>query len=180
MASAPILTGLIVVLVLFGRYESATPGGSGSSAAQQPAGAPARTEAPPPMVWLVSKTIKDQPPTKQPDVTLGLGEWYVNADRTIWVAKNSWQAGSDGNKVIWIRPAGTKLVITGRRLDAQAPPPRATPDRGYPGGFTVTFLYFPTSGCWEVIAKAGSKELRFVTEVAPPAPARRTRPANPS
>src|SRR5712692_4188940 len=176
MISAPILTGLIVVLVLFGGYQSATPGGSGSSAAQQPAGAPPRTEVPPPMVCPVSKTIKDEPP-KQPDVTLGLAEWYVNADRTIWVARNPWQAG--GNKVIWIRPSGTKLVITGRRLDAQAPPPRATPDRGYPGGFTVTFLYFPTSGCWEGIAKAGSKELRFVTEVLPPAPARRTRPANP-
>ncbi len=129
------------------------------------------------MVCPVSKTIKDEPPI-QPDVTLGLGEWYVNGDRTIWVAKNSWRSG--GNKVIWIRPAGTKLVITGRRLDAQAPPPRATPDRGYPTGFTVTGLYFPTAGCWEVIAKAGSKELRFVTEVLPPAPARRTRPANPS
>ena len=178
MASAPILTGLIVVLVLFGGYWSATPGGSGSSAAQQPAGASAQTGESPPMVCPVSKTIKDQPP-RQPDIAYGSAEWYVNADRTIWVAKNSWQAGSDGNKVIWIRPAGTKLVITGRRLDAQAPPPRATPDRGYPGGFTVTFLYFPTSGCWEVIAKAGSKELRFVIEVLPPAPAPRTRPANP-
>ncbi len=179
MTSAPILTSWIIVLVLFGGYESATPGGSGSSAAQQPASAPARTEVPPPMVCPVSKTTKDQPP-KQPDITYGSTEWYANADRTIWVAKNSWQAGSEGNKVIWIRPAGTKLIITGRRLDAQAPPPRASPDRGYPTGFTVTGLYFPASGCWEVTAKAGSKELRFVTEVAPPAPARRTRPANPS
>jgi hypothetical protein len=117
MTSAPILTGWIVVLVLFGGYQSAAPGGSGSSAAQQPAGAPARTGAPPPMVCPVSKTTKDQPP-RQPDITYGSAEWYVNADRTIWVAKNSWQAGSGANKVIWIRPAGTKLVITGRRLDA--------------------------------------------------------------
>lgn len=51
---------------------------------------------------------------------------------------------------------------------------------GYPTGFTVTGLYFPTSGCWEVTAKAGSKELRFVTEVLPSAPPRRTRSANPS
>jgi len=179
MTSAPILTGWIVVLVLFGGFESATPGGSGSSPAQQPAGAPARTEAPPAMVCPVSKTIQDEPP-EQPDITYGSAEWYVNADRTIWVAKNSWQAGSGGNKVIWIRPAGTTLVITGRRLDAQAPPPRASPDRGYPTGFTVTGLYFPASGCWEITAKAGSKELRFVTEVLPPAPAHRTRPANPS
>lgn len=176
MTSTPVLTGWIVVLVLFGGWHSATPG-AGSSAAQQSAGAPAQTDAPPAIVCPVSKTIKDEPP-KQPDVTLWFGEWYVNADRTIWVAKSSWQAG--GNKVIWIRPAGTKLVITGRRLDAQAPPPRASADRGYPTGFTVTGLYFPASGCWEITAKAGSKELRFVTEVLPPAPARRTRPANPS
>jgi hypothetical protein len=176
MASTRVLMTLTVVLVFFVGYECVTRGKNGSAAALQAAEEPAPPPKPPSAACPVSKAVKDEPP-KDPDADpVGFGDWFVNADRTIWVRKDSWQAGSDGNKVYWVRPAGTKLVITGRRIDAPAPPPRATADRGYPTGFTVTGLYFESPGCWELTAKAGSKELHFVTEVVAPS----TKPSSPS
>ncbi len=168
MGRARILTSLIVLLVLVGGYERVRESAVGLLRPSQAAAAQGPTGIMASATCSVSKAIRDEPPKDPNADRFGFGDWYVNADRTIWVAKNSWRAGRDGNKVIWIRPAGTKLVVTGRRLDAAAPPLRATSDRGYPTGFTVTGLYFPTEGCWEITAKAGSKELRFVTEVARP------------
>jgi hypothetical protein len=168
MASARVLMSLVVVLILSGGYERVTTANNGSVVTLQAAEAPAPTAMPSSTGCPVSKTVKDEPPKDPNADRFGFGDWYVNADRTIWVRNDSWQAGGNGNKVIWIRPAGTKLVITGRRVDAPASPPRATADRGYPTGFTVTGLYFESLGCWELTAKAGTKELHFVTEVVAP------------
>jgi hypothetical protein len=71
--------------------------------------------------------------------------------------------------VLWIRPQGTELVITGRRLDAEAAPLEASIPCCYPTGFQATGLTFPIEGCWEVTAQAGEAELRFVTKVLPSA-----------
>ena len=78
-----------------------------------------------------------------------------------------WKAGADGNKILWIRPEGTELKVSGHRLDADAPPLRADIPCCYPTGFQVTGLYFPTEGCWEVTAEAGKSRLQFVVEIAP-------------
>ena len=176
MASPRVLMSLMVVLVFLGGYERVTREKNGSAAALQTAEGPAPTAKPASTACPVSNAVKDEPPKDPNADPVGFGDWFVNADRTIWVRKDSWQAGSDGNKVYWVRPAGTKLVITGRRIDGQAPPPRATADRGYPTGFTVTGLYFESPGCWELTAKAGNKELHFVTEVVAPS----TKPSSPS
>jgi hypothetical protein len=178
MASARVLPSLIVVLLFSAGHERVTPGSDGPVATLRAIAGPAPTAMPPSTGCPVSKTVKDEPPKDPNADRFGFGDWYVNADRTIWVRNNSWKAGSDGNKVIWIRPAGTKLVITGRRIDAPASPPRATADRGYPTGFTVTGLYFESPGCWELTAKAGSKELHFVTEVIAPSAPRSLDPAS--
>ncbi|HYN88459.1 MAG TPA: hypothetical protein VER55_08005, partial [Ardenticatenaceae bacterium] len=114
---------------------------------------------------------QDQPPKDPNADPFGFGDWYINADRTLWVGlleEQMWRAG--GEKVIWIRPAGSQLVITGHRLDAVAPPVHADIPCCYPTGFQVTGLTFPTEGCWEVTARTEEYELRFVTEVAPVAP----------
>jgi hypothetical protein len=55
-----------------------------------------------------SKIILDEPPKDPNADRFGFGEWYVNRDRTIWVRRQEWRIGSEGNKVIWIRPAATK------------------------------------------------------------------------
>jgi hypothetical protein len=65
-----------------------------------------------------------------------------------------------------VRPRGEDLIITGRRLDSSAPPLEAQVPCCYPTGFQIVALHFPTEGCWEVSAKAGTSELTFVTRVA--------------
>jgi hypothetical protein len=96
--------------------------------------------------------------------------YFVNADRSIWAS--AWfteeyplRAGEDGNKMGWFRPAGATLEITGRRIDAEAPPLEAHIPCCYPTRFQATGLVFPTEGCWEVTAKADESELTFVVQV---------------
>jgi hypothetical protein len=107
------------------------------------------------------------------------GDWYVNADRTIWATFWGWdfvRRGPDvpdprtgyrpGTKVLWIKPEQSPIIVTGHRLDGDAPPLQYSatdPDTAriiQPSG-----VYFPTAGCWEVDAKAGPSELHFVVLV---------------
>lgn len=115
-----------------------------------------------------SQTILAEPPKEPNADAFGYGRYYVNANRTLWVAQNDWQAGAEGNKVIWIRPAGRKLVVTGERIDVEAPPLKADPDQGTVAyGFTVIGLYFPAPGCWRIDARADNDELVFIARVSP-------------
>jgi len=107
-------------------------------------------------------------PSRDPGADpFGSGPWYVNADRTIWAGADvvRTRAGKKGNKVLWIRPAGAELTVSGRRLDASAPPMKATIPCCYPTGFQASGLAFPTEGCWEIVAVAGTSQLTFVTKV---------------
>ena len=116
----------------------------------------------------VSPTVNAQPPKDPNADPFGFGPWFINADRTMWAGLDSgWVAGENGNKVIWIRPAGTSLVVSGHRLDGDAPPLRADIPCCYETGFQVTGLYFSTEGCWEVTATAGKSQLQFVVAVPP-------------
>jgi hypothetical protein len=111
------------------------------------------------------------------------GTFYANDDSTLWVSvpRDGWPAGGQtynggrpipGQKTYWVRPKGTALAITGRRLDGEAPAVEAHVPCCYPSGFQIVSLHFPTAGCWEVKATAGDRELTFVTQVRPPAPTR--------
>lgn len=75
----------------------------------------------------------------------------------------------DGSLVMkfpWWRSVRGKLNIEGRRLNAAAPPLRASIPEGYGDtGFQATGLIFPSTGCWEVRANVGEANLTFVTEV---------------
>lgn len=77
--------------------------------------------------------------------------------------------GDDGSihvKLGWWRGVPGRLVITGRRLDAEAPRLRAEASSGYgPRGFQPSGLVFPTVGCWEVLGRVGDVRLRFVVRV---------------
>src|SRR5262245_56587603 len=95
------------------------------------------------------------------------GPWYINADRTIWAGWDAANLHEGSNKVLWIRPQGTDLEISGRRLDAESSGLAASIPCCYPTGFQATGLTFPTAGWWEVKAKAGSSTLVFVTLVKP-------------
>jgi hypothetical protein len=68
-------------------------------------------------------------------------------------------------KFPWDRGIRGRLRISGRRLDADAPPLRSdVPDYG-PTGFQPTALIFPTEGCWEVTGTVRRSSLTFVTKV---------------
>jgi len=95
------------------------------------------------------------------------GPWYINADRTTWAGWDAANPNQGRNKVLWIRPQGTDLEISGRRLDSESSPLVASIPCCYPTRFQATGLTFPTAGCWEVKAKAGSSTLTFVTLVKP-------------
>lgn len=121
----------------------------------------------------------------------GLDRWYANHDRTIWAFfwtdlnnHTPWCCAYVGdNKVWWIRPKpfpdvsfnegtwllghgkkGREFTVTGRRLDAPAPPLRFSVPDVYAQARQASNLYFPTEGCWQVTAKSGPSALRFVTE----------------
>ena len=124
-----------------------------------------------------SQLIRDTAPHDANADPVGPADWYMNEDRTMWagpVPTGGWSTGGrlqsggnqvPGHKTYWVRPQGTELVISGRRMDATAPPIRAHIPCCYPTGFQIVALHFPTPGCWEVKAEAGESRLRFVTHV---------------
>ncbi|MEZ4770161.1 MAG: hypothetical protein R2844_17265 [Caldilineales bacterium] len=102
------------------------------------------------------------------------GYYYVNADRSMWAS--AWwsqdgalplQAGEDGVKVGWFRPAGATLTITGQRIDGDAPPLGSHVPCCYPTRFQASGIDFPEPGCWRVAATAADSQLTFVVEVVP-------------
>ena len=82
--------------------------------------------------------------------------------------------GALGIKVGWDRKIPGRLDITGRRLDAVAPPARAylVDQPNTPTG-QGTYVVFPTPGCWEIVGRVGDQALTFVVavELIAPGPA---------
>ena len=83
-------------------------------------------------------------------------------DKMFW-----WRQGYDWRSEPEFRP---KLTVTGKRLDASAPP--ATNDRANSGWtdpsqpFMVTGINLPTLGCWEITGRYNEDELTFIVWVA--------------
>jgi len=75
--------------------------------------------------------------------------------------------GRLGMKFGWYRLTSGYLTITGRRLDAPAPPLTAETMPGSYGltGFNASGVIFPTEGCWQVTGRVGRVALTFVTFV---------------
>jgi len=73
--------------------------------------------------------------------------------------------GSIDAKVGWWRSGSGKIRISGRRLDAPAPPLRAHVPGGYGRGFQASGLTFPTTGCWRVTGRYAGASLTFTVLV---------------
>ncbi len=74
--------------------------------------------------------------------------------------------GALGIKVGWERKIPGQLDITGRRLDAAAPPARAYMARQeLAPSAQGTYVVFPTPGCWEIVGRVGDRTLTFVVAV---------------
>jgi hypothetical protein len=74
--------------------------------------------------------------------------------------------GEGANRTLWWRQNPQPLTVTGRRLDADAPPLDVNVFDGYEGmSHQIAMLSFPTSGCWEVTGESGDTSLTFVVDV---------------
>jgi len=75
--------------------------------------------------------------------------------------------GRLGMKFGWYRLTSGYLRITGRRLDAPAPPASGVTFPGAYGrtGFNASGVIFPAEGCWQVTGRVGRVALTFVTFV---------------
>lgn len=100
--------------------------------------------------------------------------YFANKDSSIlssasWATEEEFRlnAADEWIKVGWFRPAGADLVITGKRLDGEAPPMESEVSCCYPTRFQASGLYFPTEGCWEVTARAAESELSFTVWIEP-------------
>lgn len=74
-----------------------------------------------------------------------------------WVAQKQLKVG-------WFRPEAGDLKISGRRLDAPAPPLVVEVGSGaeYRHRFSPSLMTFPTAGRWHIGARVGRKEAHFV------------------
>jgi len=90
----------------------------------------------------------------QPTGVILVDHRFINVDGSV-----SWKFG-------WYRLVPGTLAISGRRLDAEAPPLRADVPSGYgSSGFQASGVDFPTEGCWEVTGTLGTARLTFVVFV---------------
>jgi hypothetical protein len=109
----------------------------------------------------------DAEPAKDPAADLfGRGPWNVNIDRTIWVQSGTapWHQGLN-RKVMWIRPEGALLSVTGRPAGGTSHLLFTETPGMFRTGFATSSITFPVPGCWTVTARAGDKTLEFVTRV---------------
>jgi len=170
------LTYILVTLTACATVSSATPASATDEVATPPAPTIAATSLPTatPVAAAsttfdcpVTPTVMDEPPKDPNSDPFGYNSWFINSDRTLWAgwAPETWKAGPDGNKTVWIRPAGAKLQIEGHRLDGVTDSVKAEIPCCYPTGFQIAGLYFPTPGCWQVTADAGESHLQFVLQV---------------
>jgi hypothetical protein len=114
----------------------------------------------------LTPAVREEPPRDYLADPFGEGPWYINQDRAIWAWRGeAWVAGEEGNKVLWIRPPGTRLQVRGLRLDRAAALIQSRILGVYGSGFQPAGLNFPSAGCWEISARAGSSTLTFVTRV---------------
>jgi TonB family protein len=115
----------------------------------------------------VTLPVAERPPN-DPHASPFLGDWYANADRTMWASGGSPVPGTLRTKVLWVRPAGSDLKIDARRVDGNAGPISATVPRGYPWTFQPSGLTFSTPGCWRITGTAGGYTLQFILSIAEP------------
>jgi len=74
--------------------------------------------------------------------------------------------GSIGWKFPWMRMVPGSLTITGRRLDAPAPPLKSYVPFGYGHtGFQASGVTFPSEGCWQITGKVDHTSVTFVNLV---------------
>ena len=103
----------------------------------------------------VSRGVLDTPPKDPNADPFGSGPWHITP------IERSGSGTKCTKQALRIRRSG----FAPRRLDSEVAPLESVIPCCYPTGFQATALLFPTEGCWEVTATAGSSKLTFVTKV---------------
>jgi len=68
--------------------------------------------------------------------------------------------------VLWVKPVGSQLAVQGKRLDGAADPLYAVLSTGYESmDYEASSIWIPSSGCWEIEARANTTTWRFVVSV---------------
>jgi hypothetical protein len=115
----------------------------------------------------VSTSVKaTAPPDRNADPVSGY--WHISPDELLWAPASPPGVTQTGIGRYWVRPAGTQLTFTARRLDVPGPPITSQERSGYPTGFYFGGPDIPTEGCWEVAVRAGASQVTFVAEVRYP------------
>jgi hypothetical protein len=167
MRTIPLLLGLALInLCGPPSHSSRADGGSALVAFLAPQTSTAQARVAERDACPVSQTVKDRPPDDPNASSFASpnGIWYANDRRTLWAWW--WGKRSVGDyKVLWVRPVGAQLKISGRRLDGKADPLRAHIPAGYDHTYQSTALDFPSAGCWEIEGSAGDARLKFVVRI---------------
>ena len=93
--------------------------------------------------------------------------WFGSLGGSLWAsASGAWYAGL--NKIGWNRPPNAEVTILATLTSGVAPQVRQTVSpTGYRGSIQPSVVFFPASGCWTVVATAGSSRIRFFVRVYP-------------
>jgi hypothetical protein len=187
-AATALAAGMSVVLLGCSSGPPKTVAGSApvaTSAAASPKGAPARSagyqarpvamadarRCPVTIGHPVPRTVWWRDLLFGSDSAYGNGSLWVGA---LWpngvIIMTRDDVGQDGRlsmKLGWYRLTNGYLTITGRRLDAPAPPASGLTFPGGYGttGFNASGVIFPTEGCWQITGRVGRVALTFVTFV---------------
>ena len=161
----------------------ATPHAAGSHPASPPVASSAAPKSPPPLTlaearWCPRTKISHaigptggSPAGNGPGTSgYGNGKLFVTALdlRGTIVATPDFvnPDGSIGWKFPWVRMVPGSLTITGRRLDAPAPPLKSYVPSGYGDiGFQASGVTFPSEGCWQITGKVDHTSITFVNLV---------------
>lgn len=112
----------------------------------------------------VTQAVQDTAPP-EPHADPVRGYWYKSADGKLWAPAAQPGTISAGIGSYWVRPAGTHLAFSVRRLDVPGPAITSDEQAGYSSGFFYGGPSLSGEGCWEVTATAGPSQVKFVTEL---------------
>jgi hypothetical protein len=144
---------------------------SNETSASRPATA-GTAASPSPIDCAATRPNGNSPPGERSRLSHGNGKLWVELWPRGHVRASKDDVRPDGSIVMkfpWTRGVRGELEITGRRLDAEAPPVRAEIPEGYGSiGFQASGIIFPTQGCWEITGRVGNVSLSFVTKVTKP------------
>lgn len=129
-------------------------------------------------------TVAPASPFAEPSPSSASRFWYGSETLAVLLPRGgTWrgmgQSHNYRNKLVWWRQGYSganeprpELVVTGRRLDGEAPPAMASRATGahhmdFGGWAMLVTVEFPASGCWEVTGQYKGQTARFVVDVVP-------------